>query len=168
MTKSRLKILKIRYTVEEGGLKIEYANAGFSLLEMMATIIIVMILAGLALPKFFKTIEFARSKEAFEMIGTIHHAVVRCGHYAAGDYTNCVAMDFSDLDISDPNMAVGSHFSYTIEAIMAGMPPLRNYIVIATRNTLDGGDGVSEVRMSVNDATGTIVRSGTGVYESIH
>jgi len=106
---------------------------------MIAVMIIIIILAGLALPKFFKTIEFARSKEAFEMIGTIHHAVVRCGHYDAGDYSYCLAIDFSDLDISDPNTTVGSHFSYSIEAIF-GAPILQNYIITARRNTLDGGD----------------------------
>ena len=59
-------------------MKIKNNRSGFTLLEIIIVIIIVGVLASLALPRLFNTIEFSRSTEALNAIGILKRAADRC------------------------------------------------------------------------------------------
>ena len=60
-------------------MKLQNKNqSGFTLLEIIIVIIIVGVLASLALPKFFNTVEFSRSSEALNAVGGIKRSADRC------------------------------------------------------------------------------------------
>jgi len=125
----------------------------FTLLEIIITIIIVGILAGLALPRFFKTMEFSRSNEALIQLATIKKSLERC-YLFESDYTECD--DFNTLDMEDPSSQTNAHFAYGITS------DATTFIVTATRNSVDNGDGSSAITI---DQDG--VKSGTGVFANI-
>ncbi len=63
---------------KEKKMRMNKNRSGFTLLEIIIVIIIVGVLASLALPRFFNTIEYARSTEALNMIGTLKRGADRC------------------------------------------------------------------------------------------
>ena len=71
---------------------------GFTLLELIIVVIIIGILAGLAMPRFFKVVEKAKSAEAPGQLDYIRGSQIR---YKAewGNYST----DSSALDIEYPN-----------------------------------------------------------------
>ncbi|MBF0521831.1 MAG: prepilin-type N-terminal cleavage/methylation domain-containing protein [Candidatus Omnitrophica bacterium] len=87
-------------------------KSGFTLLEIIIVIIIIGVLAAIALPRYFQTLEFSRSSEALNALSAVRRAMDRCASWNNGDYTNCY--DFTNLDIPDPGAAGGAHFFYTI------------------------------------------------------
>ncbi len=146
-------------------MKVRNNRSGFTLLEIIIVIIIVGVLASLALPRFFATVEFSKSTEALTAMATIRQSMERCWLMANQDYTNCgvgTPADFTQLDIEDPANSPNAHFTY---AIAVGADPSAEYTITATRNASDGGDGASTIQIDV-DAAG-ITRSGTGVYSGI-
>jgi len=135
-------------------------KSGFTLLEIIIVIIIVGVLASLALPRFFSTIEYSRSTEALNALGVVRKSILRCS-LIDNDATGCGDTSYAELDIDDPSASVGSHYSgYAI--VINGAA---SYTITATRNGVDGGDGTSTIVLNV-DTTG-ITRSGTGVFSSI-
>src|SRR3989338_3754914 len=97
-------------------MRLKNNKSGFTLLEIIIVVIIVGVLASLALPRFFSTVEFSRSTEAFNAIGVIRQSVERCALLNDQVYTTCNA--FGNLDAEDPSSSAGniagSHFNYTI------------------------------------------------------
>ena len=104
-------------------------KSGFTLLEIIIVIIIVGILASIALPKFFKTVEFSRGQESLVKLGTFRQAMERC-YLFSRSFAPCI--DFTNLDVPDPG-GVGSHWTYA----WAAAP--NSYVVTATRTSIDGG-----------------------------
>src|SRR5436190_3992739 len=103
-------------------------NEGFPLLELLIVVLIVGVLAILALPRLFSTVEFSRSTEAMAAIGTIRQAMERCMLRlgGGGDYVSCDT--FAEVtEISDPNNEPGAHFTYLITDTATG------YNIKATR-----------------------------------
>lgn len=143
-------------------MKLMNKKSGFTLLEIIIVIIIVGVLASLALPRFFSTIEFSRSTEALNSLGVIRKSIERCGLVAD---TVAACTGWANIDMSDPGLEANAHYAYAI-TITNGAN--RQYNIVATRNAIDGGDGVSTVTLTVDGAAGTIVRSGTGSYSSIN
>ncbi len=140
---------------------------GFTLLEIIVVIIILGVLAALALPRLFSNIEFSRSAEALNTIGVIRESVERCATVSWEGYTGCY--DWVNLDVNNPSTAAGSHFDYTVQI---NTIPEGNFQVIATRNALNGGDGVSSIVFTIwhNYVSGgglIIQKAGTGVFSSI-
>ncbi len=133
-------------------------KSGFTLLEIIIVIIIVGVLASLALPRFFATVEYSRSTEALAAISAVRQALERCYLQRNGDYTACNG--FGVLDIEDPGNSPNNHFSYAISGGSA-----TGYTLTATRNTRDNGDGSSTIVIS-QDAT-SVTRSGTGAFAGI-
>ncbi|MCK5580378.1 MAG: prepilin-type N-terminal cleavage/methylation domain-containing protein [Candidatus Omnitrophica bacterium] len=141
-------------------MKIKTNKSGFTLLEIIIVIIIVGVLASLALPRFFATVEFSRSTEAFASLAAVRQSVERC-YLMTRDYTECDE-NFNELDLEDPGTSPGAHFGYGVAASSATA-----YTITATRNTLDGGAaGDTDTIVLSADDTG-VTRTGTGAFSGI-
>ena len=133
-------------------------TSGFTLLEIIIVIIIVGVLASLALPRLFSTIEFSRSTEAFAALTSIRSSMERCRLMNGDSFANCT--DFNALDIDDPATAPGNHFTYAIGGLGAS-----TYVVTAHRNAVDGGTAGDYVRIEQNAAS--VMRSGNTAFGNI-
>ncbi len=127
-------------------------KSGFTLLEIIIVIIIIGILASIALPKFFKTVEFSRGQEALTNLGTVRQAMERC-YLFTRSFVPCTG--FANLDVPDPGP--GSHWTY----LWPG-PGVNAYVLTATRSTNDGGTTSDVIQI---DQVG--LKSGTGNFASI-
>ena len=138
-------------------MQVKNNKSGFTLLEIIIVIIIVGVLASLALPKFFRTVEYSRGTEALSNLNAVRQSMERC-YLQRGAYTNCNT--FNNLDLEDPAGSPNSHYDYSWPAIGATTFTLR-----ATRNTRDGTNAGDQINLI---ATGTAInRSGTGAYVGI-
>lgn len=129
---------------------------GFTLLEIIIVIIIVGVLASLALPRFFATVEYSRSTEALASLGSIRQSMERCYLQRNGSYASCGT--FASLDLTDPGLSPNAHFAYSWPVV----PTAANYTIRATRNAVEGGDSTS--RVDIIQTGAVITRSGTGVF----
>ena len=109
----------------------------FTLLELIVVIIIVGVLASVALPRFFKIIEYSRSTEALTAIAAIRSSMERCYLMSGGSYQDCVFLPKKTLDIENPQDSPNAHFSYNI-GTAEGVHD--EYWITATRNTREQGD----------------------------
>ena len=137
-------------------------KSGFTLLEIIIVIIIVGVLASLALPRFFDTIEFSRSTEALEYMGHIKRGADRCAMMnglANPVYTNCATVPATGYQAAPGN---GAHFSYGVN--LAGA----NYTITATRLANDGAAGGDRIVFVYNTGTGAVAKSGTGAFQGIN
>lgn len=133
-------------------------NAGFTLLEIIVVIIIIAILASLALPRFFKTVEYSRSVEALATLSTLRQSMIRCYLVRGQDYQNCNA--FTLLDVDDPNTggAPPRLFSYDFGPLTQA-----TFVITAIRET---GAAAGDVGDNISiDQDGT--RVGAGRYEGL-
>ncbi len=127
---------------------------GFTLLEIIIVIIIVGVLASLALPRFFSTVEFSRSTEALNALGVIRKSIMRCG-MINDNVVGCSA--FADIDVDNPGTEPGAHFSYAWAVTGANA-----FTITATRNTVNGGTAGDTVVLSVGAAGQA--RAGTSAF----
>ena len=132
-------------------------KSGFTLLEIIIVIIIVGVLASLALPRFFSTVEFSRSTEALASISSLRQSVERCFLANGGTYVGCT---IGSIDLDNPGNSPGAHFSYSIAPNGAV-----GYTITATRNTFEGGTNgdLIIVRQDSNGAT----RTGSGAFAGL-
>ena len=130
---------------------------GFTLLEVMIVVIIIGVLASLAMPRFFSTVEYARGVEAMYAIATIRGSMERC-YMMRVSYTGPCA-NFTSLDVENPGFTPGSHFTYSVT------PADTAYTIIATRNTRAGGDGFSELWLNFDGSS--VFRGGTGNFGAV-
>ncbi len=138
-------------------MKLRKNKNGFTLLEIIIVIIIVGVLASLALPKFFRTVEYSRGTEALSNLNAIRQSMERC-YLQRNAYTNCNV--FANLDLEDPANSPNNHFTYSFPAAAA-----TTFTIRATRNTRDGGTATDQVNLA---NTGVIItRSGTGAFSGI-
>lgn len=120
------------------------AKKGFTLLEIIIVIIIIGVLASLALPRLFRTIEYSRSAEALAAMATIRNAVERCYLMNNGSVVGCVAASnqpqtfIERLGIEDPALSPNAHFWYGMGVTLA---PTQGYVIRAYRTARDGGSG---------------------------
>ena len=129
-------------------------KSGFTLLEIIIVIIIVGILASLALPRFFKTVEFSRGQEALANLGTIRQAMDRC-YLFSRSYVPCTT--FANLDIADPGAVPNAHWTYAW-----GAPAKDGYTATATRTAVDGGTSADSI--AINQAG---LKTGAGNFASV-
>ena len=139
-------------------MNIKRNEKGFTLLEIIIVIIIVGVLASLALPRFFSTVEYSRSTEAFASLAAIRQAMERCYLQRSGNYALCNV--FTALDIENPANSPNAHFTYGISGTSA-----TGYTLTATRNTTEGGSTSSIIAMT-QTATG-VTRSGVGAFSGV-
>ena len=138
-------------------------NKGFTLLEIIIVVIIVGVLASLALPRLFSTVEFSRSTEALAAIGTVRAAMERCMARVGGtgNYVVCDNIPNEINDIPDPSTEVGRHFTYAMGGSLDG------YTIVATRNTLDGGATTSIVSITLSTTTTSIKKGGATAFVNL-
>ncbi len=132
---------------------------GFTLLEIIVVIIIVGVLAAVALPRFFRVIEFSRAAEARVSLGAIRQGLERCYLMRNGTYAGCTT--FSSLGMEDPGNSPNAHFSYILDP----NPQAAHYTVVAQRNTRDGGSSSSSI--TVRQQVTGVDWWGYGAFEGI-
>jgi prepilin-type N-terminal cleavage/methylation domain-containing protein len=155
-------------------MKLRNKKSGFTLLEIIIVIIIVGVLASLALPRFFNTIEYARSTEALNTIGTIKRGADRCAMAEEAqtgtlDYTGCVA--YPDIGTDNPSCSAG----YVAGSLFNYVPAFANPIwsVVATRVDPQAACGVvaapagGTITFSYDVTSGDTTRTGTGPYSAL-
>lgn len=133
-------------------------KSGFTLLEVIIVIIIVGVLASLALPRFFRTIEFSRSTEAFSGLQVLRGGMERCYLGRNFVYTNCTPI--STLDVEDPGASPNAHFTYAVSS-----PTSTGYTLTATRTTRDGGSAGDQI--FVTQTSAIVTRGGTSAFSGI-
>lgn len=144
-------------------------KSGFTLLEIIIVIIIVGVLASLALPRLFNTIEYSRSSEALNAMGVIKRAADRCAMAveATGGGTNQYDQcdTWAELGIEDPGTAASSVFDYNNTPISFAA---NVYTITATRTPVAGpAPGGDTITFTYNVATGATTRAGTGAYSGL-
>lgn len=141
-------------------MNIKQNKSGFTLLEIIIVVIIVGVLASLALPRFFSTVEFSRGQEALGAMAAVRGGLERCYvSKGATDYTGCT---ITNIDTGDPLAgAPNAHFSLAVSG-----QGTAGYTITAVRNTVDGGLVASNI---VITQTGTTVtRSGATAFKGIN
>ncbi len=133
-------------------------KSGFTLLEIIIVVIIVGVLASLALPRFFSTVEFSRAQEALAAIATVRGGMER---YYVSKGNTYVGGTTATIDTGDPIAGQpNAHFGITVAATTAS-----SYTIRATRNALDGGNATH--RIELTQTTG-ITRGGTTAFAGIN
>ncbi len=143
-------------------MKLTNKKSGFTLLEIIIVVIIIGVLASLALPRFFKMVEYSRSAEALNSITAIRGAVERC-ELRLG-LANCNS--FANLALENPTTAPNSHWTFTIAV---NSPNTGSYQITATRNTNEDTTTAvgGRITVAVDPNAGTMTRTGTGQYSGI-
>ncbi len=134
-------------------------SGGFTLLEIIIVIIIVGVLASLALPRFFATVEFSRAQEALSAIAAVRGGMERCYVSKGKTYSGCAT---NSIDTGDPLKGQpNAHFAIAVSGASA-----TGYTITGTRNSLEGGAAGDTV--VIIQATSGITRSGTGAFAGIN
>lgn len=142
-------------------------KSGFTLLEIIIVIIIIGVLASLALPRLFSTVEYSRSTEALASIATIRSSLERC-YLQHGTYndstTPCtlVTGGTNNLDIPDPNGSPNAHFEYRVTVEGDG-----DYTVLARRNGVDNGTNDGSDMIGIRQEGTSLDKAGKGAYKAI-
>ena len=131
-------------------------NTGFTLLEIIIVIIIIGVLASLAMPRFFRTVEYSRATEALANLSAMRQSMQRC-FLQHNSYAAPFCDTLTRLDVDDPSADPTSHFTYNVQTVTAN-----TFILRATRNALDGGTVGSFIQIAQDG-----VKSGTGAFAGI-
>jgi len=149
-------------------MKLKNNKSGFTLLEIIIVIIIVGVLASLALPRFFKTINYSRATEALNIMSTAKRMIDRCA-IAEGAVTGAAAPVYNancdtwdEIGMVNPTGVGGATFQAWTEPAFAAGPPI-TFTITAETAAASGHD----VTFIYNATAGTVTRSGNGDYSGV-
>ena len=137
-------------------------KSGFTLLEIIIVVIIIGVLASLALPRFFRMVEYSRTAEALTAITAIRGAVERCEYRLGLGACN----NWQNIALENPTDAPNSHWTYEIAV---NSPSSGAYEITATRNDNEDTSSAAsnDITVTVDPDAGTMTRTGTGPYVGI-
>lgn len=139
-------------------------NRGFTLAELLIVIVILGILGGLALPRFFPQAEKGRVAEAVTMLSAIRQGEeaykLENGSYMTGTIT------WASLGMDDPNTttAASRNFTYTIPAVSGNA----TFVATATRCTNKTTDTWCRNEGGTDYGGDTITLDNTGTWGGTH
>ena len=116
-------------------------SQGFTLVEILITIVILAVVAGLATPSYFNAVERARSNEAIVNLNIIHmgeklFALNNNGAYWGPGVTTIAAANAANALNTDMTAVYYTTISVTT-------PAANSYRARLTRNAFAGGNGAS-------------------------
>ncbi len=156
-------------------MKIANKKSGFTLLEIIIVIIIVGVLASLALPRLFQSIEYSRSMEAMQTLAIAKRGAEACSMMGGLgiDYTGCD--NFDGMGMANPGIPANSNFCYDVTPIAAG-----TFTIVATRSDIANGGGPAcaadgtpsaagsdTIVFTITTADGSLTKSGTGIFANV-
>ncbi|MBI4056383.1 MAG: prepilin-type N-terminal cleavage/methylation domain-containing protein [Elusimicrobia bacterium] len=119
-------------------------DSGFTLIELLVVILIIAILAMVALPRYFRTVERSRVMEAVNLISAIRQAEMRAA-MKTGSFVptvNGTCLDFSCLDIESPNLRYFTLTQLDKQTASPGPPPIPScFTVTLQRNNINNMPG---------------------------
>jgi len=130
---------------------------GYSFVEVIIVVVFVSIMSAWTFSKLISIIEFARAREALDNMGFMRTYFERCYILRGESYKGCDS--FNVVGVDNPEKFPQAHFTYQISS------QHNSYMIIATRNTLDGGQEGDEIRFHFDGTR--IIRSGTGKFKAV-
>lgn len=111
----------------------------FTLMELLVTIVILGIMAGLAVPSYQRTIEQSRSNEAIVNLNIINmgqkiFATRNGGNYWVDDGTPTIAEVNAALSID-----ISARYYTTVDVSASNGTDPKTYTAVLTRNAVEGG-----------------------------
>lgn len=122
---------------------------GFTLVEVLITVVILGVLAGLATPSFFNTVEQSRANEAWANLNVIH-----MGEKIYYLNNNNTYWTGNGLQAASTNLNIDLSAAY-YDTLTITSPNATTYVATLTRNTANGGNGAKWCRYTFNNATDT-------------
>lgn len=133
-------------------------NCGFTLVEILVTIVILVVLAGLAMPSYSNSVEQSRANEGRTVINVIHmgEKIFRMNNAAFWDgganatmvnINNNLNVDIAPVYYDDIDFSAVNANGYTVRV---------------TRNAVQGTAGSRCFQYVWNDVTDTLTQGGGG------
>jgi len=89
--------------------KLEKNKLGFTMIELMAVIVIVGILAAIGMPAMWSQMARQEGQEAINTMNMMRSAMESCGVANNGDLSNCT---WDAINMANPQDAAGAKFDY--------------------------------------------------------
>ena len=124
-------------------------SKGFTLLELVIVIVILAILAGLAVPRYIRTVNRSRANEALTILSELRGSAQR---YYARNNASYASMAIASLDFDPTDVGGTANFTYTLGNVGAA-----TFTFTATAT-----NGTGTITL---DQAGAVV--GTGTYVGI-
>ena len=131
-------------------------SKGFTLLELVVVIVILAILAGLAVPRYMRTVNRSRSNEALQTLGYLRESAER--YYARYSSYSGIANDFGNLDFSPTDVSGTASWTYAASGQAA-----EAYTFTATYTAGAASDKVTLSKA----AGGAVTITGAGQFSGI-
>lgn len=139
-------------------------KSGFTLLEIIIVIIIVGVLASLALPRFFETVEYSRSTEALAYMGAIKRGLETCAlGSGVEDWQVCDTVEEAGLNPTPDS----GHFAYEVDVDDVTAATSGEIKIIAERTARAGGTTTDTITFTLDVANGNLQRAGTTAFAAI-
>ena len=92
------------------------SNKGFTLLELVIVIVILAILAGVAVPRYVRTVNRSRAASALTMLSSLREATQR---YYARNNNSYANMTMANIDFDPTDVSGVQGFGYAINGVPA-------------------------------------------------
>lgn len=104
---------------------------GFTLMELLITVVIISILASVAMPRYVATLEKARSAEATINVAGLKGSMERYWYEQISFKRPYISATFDKLDVGNPNFTVNRFYNYFLSD--SSTKDLRSFVIAAKR-----------------------------------